>query len=57
MVMAEDEHPETVAMTEAQQRARRRRSIAIGLALAAFVVIVYIGAWAKMGSALFERTL
>ena len=33
---------ETVKPTEAQLRARRSRSIAIGLALAAFVIIVYV---------------
>ena len=49
--------PERVEMTNAQKKAQRRRSIALGLALAAFVVIIYIGSWAKMGAALFERSM
>lgn len=48
---------ETIAMTEAQKKARRRRSIALGLVLAAFVIIVYVGSWAKMGASLFNRTM
>lgn len=54
--MAEDDN-DMVVMTEAQKKARRRRSIAIGLALAAFVIIVYVGSWAKMGATLFNRQL
>lgn len=46
-----------VVLTEAQKRARRARNIAIALVLAAFVVIVYIGTWAKLGANLFNRPL
>lgn len=52
-----DNTPETVVLTESQKKARRRRSVAIGVVLAAFVVIVYVGSWAKMGAALFERSM
>jgi len=52
-----DNKPETVAMTDAQKKAQRRRSIALGLVLAAFVIIVYVGSWAKMGASLFNRSL
>ena len=52
-----DNKPETVEMTEAQKKAQRRRSIALGLVLAAFVIIVYVGSWAKMGASLFNRSL
>ncbi len=43
--------------TEAQLKARRSRNLAIGLALAAFVVLVYIVSMAKLGPALFDRPL
>jgi hypothetical protein len=46
-----------VVLTREQKRARRNRNIAIALALAAFVVIVYVGTWAKMGAAIFNRDL
>jgi hypothetical protein len=52
-----DNRPETIEPTEAQKKAQRRRSIAIGVVLAAFVVIVYVGSWAKMGAALFDRQM
>lgn len=39
---------ERVDVTEAQRRARRSRSIAIGLALAAFVVLIYFVSIVKM---------
>ena len=52
-----DNKPELVELTEAQKKAQRRRSIAIGLVLAAFVIIVYVGSWAKMGAALFNRPM
>lgn len=48
---------ETVKPTQAQQKARRSRNIAIGLALAAFVVLVYVTSLVKLGSAVFQRPL
>ena len=48
---------ETVELTEKQKRARRLRSVALGLALAAFVIIVYVGTWAKMGAAILQRPM
>ncbi|MGL4489691.1 MAG: hypothetical protein ACRCU5_09625 [Rhizobiaceae bacterium] len=38
---------EGISLTEAQKKAQRSRSLGIGLALAAFVVIVYITTWYK----------
>ncbi|MET0940292.1 MAG: hypothetical protein ABWY13_02905 [Mesorhizobium sp.] len=46
-----------VTLTESQKKARRSRSVAIGLALAAFVVVVYLGSLAKFGPALFDRAM
>ncbi|TWG89650.1 hypothetical protein L598_000800001140 [Mesorhizobium sp. J18] len=48
---------EFVKPTEEQLKARRSRSIAMGLALAAFVIIVYIGSLAKIGPAILDRAM
>ncbi len=48
---------ETITPTKTQLKARRSRNIAIGLALAAFVVLVYVASLAKLGPALFDRPL
>jgi hypothetical protein len=46
---------ETVKPTATQTKARRSRNIAIGVALAAFVVLVYVLSIVKLGSAVFNR--
>ncbi len=46
-----------VELTEEQRRARRSRSIAIGLALAALVIIFYIATLVHLGPAVFNRPL
>ncbi len=48
---------DSITPTETQLKARRSRNIAIGLALAAFVVLVYLASLAKLGPALFDRPL
>lgn len=48
---------ERITPTEKQLKARRSRNIAIGLALAAFVILVYLASLARLGPALFERPL
>ena len=45
---------ELVTLTEQQKKARRSRSIAIGLALAALVVIFYVATIAKFGPAILD---
>lgn len=47
MILAE---PERVKLTDAEQRARRNRSIAIGVVLVSLVVIFYLVSLAKMAS-------
>ncbi len=47
---------ETVKPTDAQMRARRNRSIAIGFALAAFVIVVYVASVVRMQPAAVVRT-
>ena len=49
--------PERIVLSERQKKAQRSRSIAIGLALAAFVVLVYLGSVLKFGAALFNRPI
>lgn len=44
--MTEDKN-DTVTLTEAQKKARRSRSIAIGLALGALVILFYVVALTK----------
>lgn len=47
---------ETVKPTEAQLKARRSRSLAIALALGAFVVVVYVVSIVRLGPSLIERS-
>ena len=46
---------ETVKPTEAQLKARRSRSVAIGLALGAFVIVVYVSSLVRMDPAAIEQ--
>ncbi len=48
---------ERVELTEVQRRTRRRRSIALAVALGALVVIFYVSTIVKFGPALFDRAL
>ncbi|MGF7008832.1 hypothetical protein [Aminobacter sp. BE322] len=48
---------EMVTLTESQQKARRSRNIAIGIALAALVIIFYLATIAKFGPAILDRPL
>lgn len=49
--------PKGVEMTEAQKKARRSRSIAIGLSLAALVVLFYVITLVKFGPAILNRPM
>lgn len=46
-----------VTLTEKQQKARRSRNIAIGLALTALVIIFYVATIAKFGPGIMDRPL
>ncbi len=46
-----------VDMTEAQRKARRSRSVAIGLALAALVVLFYVITLVKLGPGVLNRPM
>ncbi len=49
--------PERVELTERQKKARAARNVAIGLALAAFVIVLYVATWAKLGANILNRPL
>lgn len=51
------EELETLVPTAAQKKAQRNRSVGLAIALVLFVVIVYIGTWAKLGSNIFIRPM
>jgi len=46
-----------IELTDAQQKARRKRSVAIALCLAAFVVIFYAVTVIKLGPDVLNRPL
>jgi uncharacterized membrane protein SirB2 len=48
---------EPVTLSGKQRKAQRSRSIALGLALAAFVIIIYVATWAKFGANILQRTM
>jgi hypothetical protein len=48
---------EFVALTDAQKKARRSRSVALGLALAALVIIFYVTTLAKFGPDILDRAM
>ena len=57
---AMDETPKTeggIRLTEQQLRARRARSIAIALALGAFVVVIFLVTLVKLGSNVLTRPM
>lgn len=51
-----DENKDMVTLTEAQKKARRSRSVAIGLALGALVILFYIVALTK-GPGILNRPI
>ena len=56
--MNEAPKPETgITLTEPQLRARRARSIAIALALGAFVVVIFLVTLVKLGSNVLTRPM
>jgi len=51
------EEDDRVTLTDSQRKAQRSRSLAIALALVAFVVIMYIVTVIKMGPAILDRPM
>jgi hypothetical protein len=52
-----DDKLDLVTLTERQKKARRSRSLAIGLALGILVIIFYVATIAKFGPALLNRSM
>ncbi|CAG0962589.1 hypothetical protein RHIZO_00785 [Rhizobiaceae bacterium] len=46
-----------VTLTEAQRKARRSRSLAIGIALGVLVIVFYVATIAKFGPAILNRAM
>jgi hypothetical protein len=46
-----------ITPTPEQLKARRSRNVALAIALAIFVVVVYFASMAKLGPAVFQRPL
>jgi len=56
--MDDTPNPETgIRLTEAQLRARRARSIAIALALGAFVVVIFLVTLVRLGANVLTRPM
>ncbi|MEM5580944.1 MULTISPECIES: hypothetical protein [unclassified Roseibium] len=53
--MAEED--KGIALTDEQKKKRRSRSIAIGIALAALVVLFYVVTIIKLGPGIMDRAL
>lgn len=51
------EKHDLIRLTDAQKKARRNRSVAIGFALGALVLIFYIATIVKFGPAILNRTM
>ncbi|MDB4273659.1 hypothetical protein N9867_00525 [bacterium] len=52
-----EEEKDMVTLTEAQRKARRSRSLAIGIALGALVIVFYVATIAKFGPAILHRAM
>jgi hypothetical protein len=60
MSFAVDQEPlirRDVALTPAQQKSRRARNIALGLALGLFALLFYVVTIVKLGPGIFNRPL
>jgi len=51
------EDNDRIEMTDAQKKARRSRSLAIGVALAVVVVLFYVLTLVKFGPAILQRPM
>jgi hypothetical protein len=49
--------PEGIRLTAAQEKSRRQRNLAIGLAIGFFVLLVYVVTIVKLGPAVLDRPL
>jgi len=52
-----EERKDMVTLTDAQRKARRSRSLAIGIALGVLVIVFYVATIAKFGPAILNRAM
>ncbi len=52
-----EERKDMVTLTEAQRKARRSRSLAIGIALGVLVIVFYVATIIKFGPAILNRAM
>ena len=55
--MARSKEPAGLVLSPAQQRSRRARNVAIGIAIGLLVLLVYVLTIAKLGSHVADRAL
>lgn len=55
--MTRRDHEPGIVLTPEQQRSRRNRNIAIGLAIALFIVLIFFVTLAKLGANVLNRPL
>ncbi|ACB94377.1 hypothetical protein [Beijerinckia indica] len=55
--MTEENKPEGIVLTPEQEKSRRQRNIAIGLAVAFFILLFYLVTIAKLGPGVLNRPL
>ncbi len=54
---AGNEQPEGIILTQAQQKSRSRRNLAIGFTVGIFIFLVYFVTIAKLGPHVLDRPL
>ncbi len=57
MAMIDNPEQPGIVLTPEQRRSRRNRNIAIGIAIAFFVVLFYVVTIAKLGLHVLDRTI
>ena len=46
-----------IELNQAQKKSRRARNVALAMVLVGFVLLVYVGTWAKLGANVLSRSL
>lgn len=57
LAMSEHRNETGIVLTEEQKRRRRARSVALGLALGALVLLIYVVTVVKLGPGVLNRPL
>ncbi len=57
MALSERDRNDGIVLTPEQERSRRNRNIAIGLAIALFAVLIFVVTLAKLGANMLNRPI